>query len=68
MARHRAAGPPSGSAEAELAAYEHAAAGDAERLAAVRSWRAMLRECGGDPDVAAVFLTFVQEDHWYGAA
>ena len=64
MARHKASGTPGSPAEAELAAYERAcvAAWDAERLAAVWSWQAMLRECGGDPEVAGLFTAFVRED------
>ena len=70
MARHKASGAPHGSAEGELAAYERActAAWDAERLAAVWSWQAMLRECGGDPEVGELFVAFAREDGGYGAA
>jgi len=69
VARHKAARLPGSAAEGELAGYERAAvaAGDAERLAAVRSWRALLRECGGDAAVARLFATFAQEDQ-HGAA
>ena len=64
MAWRKAAGPPPGSAEAELAAYERAAAaaGDAERQAAAWSWLAMLRAAGGDPEVGEMFATFARED------
>jgi hypothetical protein len=69
VAWRKAAGPPPGSAEAELLAYERAcvAAGDAERLAATRSWLSMLRAAGGDPEVGEMFVAFAREDG-YGVA
>ena len=64
MAWRKTPGPPPGSAEAELAEWEAAcvAAGDAERSAAVRSWRAMLRQAGGDPELGSLFVAFSIED------
>ncbi len=62
MRRKRQA-PPRDSAAGELLAYERAAvaAGDAERVAAVRSWLAMLRFAGGDPEVGELFAVFARE-------
>jgi len=53
-----------------LLAYEReyataAAAGNAQaagRLVSVRSWRAMLRASGNDPEVAEFFAVFARED------
>jgi hypothetical protein len=36
--------------------------GSADRLAAAESWLAMLRGCGGDPEIGALFATFAAED------
>jgi hypothetical protein len=68
--RRRTAEPPRDSAAGELLAYEReysaaAAGGDAraaERLVSVRSWRAMLRAAGNDPEVAEFFAGFARED------
>ena len=70
MRRRRTAEPPRDSAAGVLLAYEReyaaaAAAGDAraaERLVSVRSWRAMLRAAGNDPEVAEFFAGFARED------
>jgi hypothetical protein len=68
--RRRTAEPPRDSAAGVLLAYEReyaaaAAAGDARaagRLVSVRSWRAMLRASGNDPEVAEFFAVFARED------
>jgi hypothetical protein len=39
-----------------------AAAGDGRRVIQVRSWRAMLRAAGGDPEVGGLLLAFARED------
>jgi hypothetical protein len=39
-----------------------AAAGDGGRLIQVRSWLAMLRAAGGDPEVGELLLAFARED------
>jgi hypothetical protein len=61
--RRRTAEPPPGSAAGVLLACEReaAAGGDAERLAAVRSWIDMLRAAGGDLDVAGLLVAFTRE-------
>jgi hypothetical protein len=64
-----AAGPAAG-AVAELLAHERdcaaaAAAGDAraaELLVSARSWVAMLRASGNDPEVAEFLAVFARED------
>ena len=68
-----AAGPAAG-AVAELLAYERdcaaaAAAGDAraaELLTSARSWLAMLRAAGGDPEVAEMLAAFAADDRSWG--
>lgn len=70
MRRRRTAGPPRDSAAGELLAWERdcaamAAAGDAraaERLVSARSWTAMLRAAGGDPEVAELLAAFAADD------
>jgi hypothetical protein len=39
-----------------------AAAGDDGRLVQVRSWLAMLRAAGGDPEVGGLLVAFARED------
>ncbi len=60
--RRRGTAGHAGVADGELVAWERecAAAGDAERLAAVRSWRQMLG--AGHPEVAELFAEFARED------
>jgi len=62
--RRSTAEPPPGSAAGVLLACEREAdaAGDDGRLAAVRSWRAMLRAAGNDPEVAGLFAAFALEE------
>jgi hypothetical protein len=62
--RRKRPAPARDSAAGELLAHERAcaAAGDAERLAAARSWRHMLACADGDPAVAELFAVFAQED------
>lgn len=70
MRRRRTAGPPADSAAGELLAWERecaaaAAAGNegaTERLAAVRSWRWMLRDAGNDPAIGGLFLEFARNE------
>lgn len=64
MRRRSAADPPRDSATGVLLACEREAeaAGDDGRLAAVRSWRAMLRAAGGDPQVGELLVAFARED------
>lgn len=64
MAWRKAAEPPRDSAAGLLLACEQeaAAAGDAERLAAVRSWIHMLHLAGGDPEVGELLVAFALED------
>lgn len=64
MRRRRAAEPPRDSAAGELLEHERvcAAAGAAEQLAAVRSWRSMLHAAGGDPAIGELFVEFARAD------
>lgn len=64
MRRRRTAEPPHDSAAGELLAFERecAAAGAAEQLGAVRSWRWMLAESGNDPEIGALFLEFARSE------
>jgi len=61
--RRKSRAPARDSAAGVLLAYERAAAaaGDAGRLAVVRSWLAMLRSAGGDPEVGELFAAFARE-------
>jgi hypothetical protein len=56
--------PAPGSAAWVLADCEReaAAAGDAGRLARVRSWIHTLRVAGGDPEVGELLVAFARED------
>jgi len=62
--RRSTAPPPRDSAAGVLLACERqaAAAGDGRRVIQVRSWRAMLRAAGGDPEVGELLLAFARED------
>lgn len=64
MRRRSTAEPPRDSAAGVLLACERqaAAAGDDGRLIQVRSWLAMLRAAGGDPEVGELLAAFARED------
>lgn len=64
MRRRARREPAPGSVAAVLAGYERdaAAAGDAVRLAAVRSWIHMLWAARGDPEAGELLLAFARED------
>lgn len=64
MRRRRATEPARDSAAGELLQHERvcATAGAAEQLAAVRSWRSMLRSVGDDPAIGELFLEFARAD------
>ena len=64
MKRRARTVPPPDSAAGFLLECEHQAeaAGDARRLAQVRSWLSMLHAAGNDPDIAELFATFARED------
>jgi hypothetical protein len=61
--KRRVVAPSADSAAGVLLACEREAlaAGDIERLIQVRSWRAMLADAGGDPELRELFAVFATE-------